>query len=186
VSGVDRQKEDMRAAARARRRTLDPALGKALAERVLGAFSFPAGAAISGVWPLEDEIDLRPLLHTLHRRGHPILLPETTPRGQALIFRHWSPGCAMVQERFGTMRPEGELGIPDILFVPLLAFDRLGNRLGYGGGYYDRTLAALPGRRAIGFGYAALEVDAVPTGPHDLKLEAIVTEAGVIRVPEFG
>jgi 5-formyltetrahydrofolate cyclo-ligase len=88
----------------------------------------------------------------------------------------------MITERFGTARPDGPVGIPDVLFVPLLAFDRRGHRLGYGGGYYDRTLAALPGRTALGFGFSALEVDSVPTGPHDHPLNAIVTEKEIIRI----
>jgi 5-formyltetrahydrofolate cyclo-ligase len=163
-----------------RRLAGDPGAGAALAEHVLRDIAIAPGCAVSGVWPLEGEIDLRPLLHALHGRGHPILLPETTPRGHPLIFRAWTPGACMVRERFGTWRPEGEVGVPDLLFVPLLAFDRAGNRLGYGGGYYDRTLAALPGRIAIGFGYAAQEVDRLPVEAHDRKLHAIATERGII------
>ena len=87
----------------------------------------------------------------------------------------------MVRERFGTFRPKGEIGTPAVLFVPLLAFDRTGHRLGYGGGYYDRTLAALPGARAIGCAFAAQELDAVPAGAHDMRLEAVATERGLIR-----
>ncbi len=90
----------------------------------------------------------------------------------------------MISGRFGTLSPDGPVGTPDILFVPLLAFDRLGHRLGYGGGYYDRTLAALPGRTAIGFGFSALEVDSVPIGPHDHPLNAIVTEKEIIRIAD--
>ncbi len=153
-----------------------------MAAVALNELTLANGAVIAGVWPLPGELDLRPLMQALHVRGHRILLPETTPRGQALIFRHWTPGCAMVTERFGTQRPDGPVGVPDLLFVPLLAFDRHGHRLGYGGGYYDRTLASLPGRLALGFGFSALEVDSVPTGPHDQPLDAIVTEKGVIRV----
>jgi 5-formyltetrahydrofolate cyclo-ligase len=138
------------------------------------------GSTIAGVWPFGDEIDLRPLWHALHARGHAVLLPETTPRGEILIFRAWHPGCTMRAERFGTQCPEGPPGTPALIFVPLLAFDRAGNRLGYGGGYYDRTLAAHPGVPAVGFGYAAQEVPAVPSEPHDHKLDAIYTELGVV------
>jgi len=158
------------------RRTQNPAAGATLAEHVLRDLSRETGSAIAGVWPFGDEIDLRPLWHALHARGHTILLPETTPRGEPLIFRAWHPGCAMRAERFGTQCPEGPAGTPALIFVPLLAFDRAGNRLGYGGGYYDRTLAAQPGVPAVGFGYAALEVPAVPCEPHDRKLRAIYTE----------
>ena len=107
-------------------------------------------------------------------------LPETTPRGNPLIFRLWEPGCVMVPERFGTARPDGATISPDLFLVPLLAFDRAGGRLGYGGGYYDRTLPLYPCRPAWGFAYAAQEVDKLPLEPHDHQLDAIVTEAGVI------
>ena len=90
----------------------------------------------------------------------------------------------MVAERFGTMRPEGAVGVPDVLLVPLLAFDARCNRLGYGGGYYDRTIALLPGVRTIGCAFAVQQVDAVPVLPHDRSLDAVVTERGVIMRPE--
>ena len=87
----------------------------------------------------------------------------------------------MIAERFGTHRPIGELMVPDYLLVPLLAFDRHGHRLGYGAGYYDRTLAELPGAVSIGCAFAAQELDEVPAGPYDVPLHAIATEHGVLR-----
>jgi 5-formyltetrahydrofolate cyclo-ligase len=126
------------------------------------------------------EIDIRPLLEALHARGHKVALPETPPRGNPLIFRLWTPGMDMVPERFGTARPSGEIVRPGWLFVPLLAFDRAGRRLGYGGGYYDRTLPTLPGATAIGCAYACQEVDAVPAAEYDARLQAVATERGVI------
>jgi len=128
------------------------------------------------------ELDIRPLLSALHERGHIVVLPETPPRGQPLVFRRWLPGMAMLVEKFGTSRPTGEVMAPDWLLVPLLAFDRTGHRLGYGGGYYDRTLAGLPNAVAVGCGWAAQEMDAVPAGPRDARLDAIATEREVIRV----
>ena len=89
---------------------------------------------------------------------------------------------AMLAERFGTMRSTGDIMMPDWVLVPLLAFDRAGRRLGYGGGYYDRTLAGLPEAVAIGCGWAAQEVVEVPTGPLDVKLHAIATEREVVRM----
>ena len=86
----------------------------------------------------------------------------------------------MSPERFGTLRPDGEVRVPDFLLVPLLAFDRRGYRVGYGAGYYDRTLAALPGRFRLGVAYAAQELDEVPAGPYDERLDAVATERGVI------
>jgi 5-formyltetrahydrofolate cyclo-ligase len=179
------------------------AAGAALAAHVLRECPPKPGAVVSGVWPLDGEIDLRPLMQAplmqvLHARGHPIVLPVTPPRGQALTFLRWRPGDALVRERFGTLRPVGrplgpadgstdehEAGqalVPDFLLVPLLAFDRRLHRLGYGGGYYDRTLAALPsGRFALGCGFAAQQMDVVPAGAYDVALDAVATERGVIR-----
>jgi 5-formyltetrahydrofolate cyclo-ligase len=164
----------------AAREAWDPACGAALAEHVLREVPPPAEAVVSGFWPMGQEIDIRPLLLALHDRGHPIVLPETPKRGNPLIFRLWYPGAAMVRERFGTSRPDGEVRVPDFFLVPLLAFDRRGYRVGYGAGYYDRTLGGLPGRYRLGVAYAAQELDEVPAGAYDERLDAVATERGVI------
>jgi 5-formyltetrahydrofolate cyclo-ligase len=158
---------------------LDPGLGADLARHVLAGFSPAPGSVISGFWPMGDEIDIRPLLTSLAERGHPIGLPVTGKRGEPLVFRLWRPGAAMLPGRFGTSHPEGPEVKPDILLMPLLGFDRHGNRLGYGGGFYDRSVAALPGAMRIGCAFAAQEMDLVPTGPFDQKLHAIATEQGL-------
>lgn len=175
-------KKAARAEALARRVGLNPDDGHALGARMLAEMAPPAGATVAGFWPMGAEIDIRPLLVALHGRGHRVLLPETPPRGKPLIFRHWFPGMAMQRERFGTMRPVGEMATPDWLLVPLLAFDRQGWRLGYGGGYYDRTLADMPDAIAVGVGWAMQEMAAVPHGAFDARLLAVVTEREVIRV----
>ncbi len=174
-------KSNARAAALARRAGCDPALGGALAAHVLRDCSPPPGAVVAGFWPLPGEIDIRPLLDGLHARGHVLCLPETPPRGQALIFRAWRPGDMLIPGRFNTQHPADRVITPDFVLVPLLAFDALGNRLGYGGGYYDRTLAALPGAFRLGCAFAAQEMEAVPVDAHDLKLNAIATEHGLTR-----
>ncbi|HEY1414087.1 MAG TPA: 5-formyltetrahydrofolate cyclo-ligase, partial [Rhodopila sp.] len=138
-------------------------------------------AVVSGFWPMGEEIDLRPLLHALHARGNRVALPVTPRRGEPLTFRGWQPGDVLVPERFGTMRPIGDILVPDMLLIPLLAFDAAGGRLGYGGGFYDRTLPALPNRLRLGCAFAAQQVDAVPVGPYDIRLDAVVTESGIIR-----
>ena len=177
-------KAAMRAEALARRPALvSPGAGEALATHFLARSPLPPGATIAGFWPMGDEIDIRPLLHELHARGHPLLLPATPPRGQALRFRRWAPGVPLLRGPFGTQHPAGPgEATPDLLLVPLLAFDARGHRLGYGAGYYDRTLAAWPQAGAIGIAYSGQEVSAVPHGPHDIPLHAIATELGFRRV----
>jgi 5-formyltetrahydrofolate cyclo-ligase len=175
-----RAKTSARSKALAARQGCDPSLGRLLGEHLLAEFPPPERAVVSGFWPIGDEIDIRPLLEVLHARGHRIALPETPKRGNPLIFRQWWPGIAMHRERFGTSRPDGPQIEPTFLLLPLLAFDNAGRRLGYGGGYYDRTLAALPRATAVGCGYAAQQLDEVPAGDYDARLHAVATETGVI------
>ena len=168
--------------ARAKRATLTNIEAPArLAEAMLAHYAPPAGAVIAGYWPMGDEMDPRPLMLALASRGHALALPITPPRGRPLAFRAWAPGAALRLGPMGTSEPvAGEELRPDVLLVPLLAFDRAGRRLGYGGGYYDRTLAALPGAKAIGIAYAGQEMPEVPAGPQDMRLPLIATEDSVI------
>ena len=182
MNDVDAAKRAARDAARVRRRGLDAAgHGLALAGHALRDIALVEGAVVAGYWPLSDEIDIRPLLHALHERGHPVTLPITPARGQSLRFHLWKAGDVLIQERFGTLRPTGERLTPSVFFIPLLAFDCRGGRLGYGGGFYDRTLAAQPDALRIGCAFAAQQVDAVPIGPYDIRLDAVATEQGIIR-----
>jgi 5-formyltetrahydrofolate cyclo-ligase len=144
------------------------------------------GSPVSAYWPLGDEIDSRPLMHRLHELGHPVGLPVVVGPGQALVFRRWHPGMALAEGGFGVMTPPAAAPIltPAVILAPLLAFDRRGYRLGYGGGFYDRTLGAL--RRgavlAVGLAFAAQEVAAVPQGAGDEPLDWIVTEREAIHI----
>ena len=174
-------KRALRQRALAARATWDAAAaGAAVADSVLREYPPPNGAVVSGFWPIGEELDIRPLLIALHERGHPIVLPVTPKRGNPLTFRLWRPGDALEPERFGTFRPTGEEAVPDFLLVPLLAFDRRGYRLGYGAGFYDRTLAGLPDHIALGVALAAQEVAEVPAGPTDVPLHAVATEYGIL------
>jgi 5-formyltetrahydrofolate cyclo-ligase len=180
-ASIDDAKRAMRTERIAARAGVDPiAGGQALTEVVLKYCPPPAEAVVSGFWPMGQEIDIRPLLFALHARGHIIVLPVTPKRGNPLSFRAWRPGDAMVAERFGTMRPTGEEISPDFVLVPLLAFDRRGGRLGYGAGFYDRTLTGLSRRFALGCAYAAQEVAEVPMGPGDVRLDAVATDRELV------
>ena len=158
-----------------------PAAGEALMAHVLRKAPPPPGAVVAGFWPMGMEIDVRPLLLAPHGRGHALALPFTPPRGEALRFRAWAPADSLARGPIGTQYPAAEAEVaPDWLLVPLLAFDRRGGRLGYGGGYYDRTLALLSGAGRIGVAYAGQEIAEVPMGCDDIRLPAIATERGVI------
>ena len=179
VSPLDDLKRRARLRARLLRDACDPTLGRLLAAHVMREARPPAGAGVGGFWPLPGEIDIRPLLEALHHAGHAVLLPETPPVGQPLRFRRWIPGAPMQRGRFGTLHPDGPEQAPDWLLVPLLAFDAQGHRLGYGGGYYDRSLAARPGLPCLGCAFAAQQIDEVPAGPLDVRLARVATEQGV-------
>lgn len=137
---------------------------------------------LAGYMPMRTEID--PLTAMAAHLG-PVGVPVILGQGQALKFREWSPNARMIAGEFGALIPEeGPWIDPQVVIVPLLAFDARGYRLGYGGGFYDRTLEGLRARRptlAVGFAFAAQEVDEVPIEPTDQRLDFLVTERGVVR-----
>jgi 5-formyltetrahydrofolate cyclo-ligase len=144
-------------------------------------------AVVSGFWPFGPEIDVRPLLYHLHAAGHPVALPVVIKRGLPLLFRRWHPGQALVAGSFGVPRPEKDQPelTPEVLIVPLLAFDRAGYRLGYGGGFYDRTLAGLraKGRAlAVGVGFSIQEAPRIPRDETDERLDWMVTEREAFQI----
>jgi len=185
------RKAQLRAEAKARRAALprDRADIAALAvrDRVLAAEIVPAGAVVSGFWPIGDEFDVRPTMEALAARGHTLCLPVVVGKGRPLAFRGWRPGDSLEQAGFGLSVPRWDAppAVPDFLLVPLLAFDRRGNRLGYGGGYFDRTIETLRAHPkpvvALGVAFAAQEVLAVPVLPSDQRLDGVATETEFIR-----
>ena len=180
----DGGKAELRRAASALRRAAHAQGQGEACTRLLDALAPHLGRPVSGYWPIGTEIDPRPALEALARHG-PVGLPVVEGRTRPLAFRRWRPGEALVPGGFGTSVPKADAPItPEVLIVPLLAFDRRGHRLGYGGGFYDRTLAALRACGpvlAVGFAFAAQRVEALPTEPTDAALDMIVTEGGIVR-----
>lgn len=189
---LEARKAALRRRLKARRAEARAANGAAIAalaaERFLAAIPVRAGQAIAGYWPMDDELDPRPLLLALQRQGLRILLPAVQKGARLLQFRH----C----DDLATPPPGGAYGIPapdetapvlhpDLLLVPLVGFDTAGHRLGMGGGYYDATLAALreKGEKtvAVGYAFAVQQVSDLPHGDHDAILDWAVTERGAIK-----
>ncbi len=142
---------------------------------------FDTPCVVSGFWPIKEEIDIRPLMIELFNQGCQLCLPVVQAKGQPLLFRAWRPGDPLEQGVFGTLQPSPrrETLEPQALIVPLLACDQEGWRLGYGGGFYDRTLEGLRSRvrvRAAGVGFDAQLVPEVPHGPRDQKLDWLLTD----------
>lgn len=182
-------------AARAQARTLRArchaeqgrAAGPAIAANLLSLLPDLApgrtGLTIAGYCPKGDEADVIPALSALSAAGHTTALPVVTGRAWPLMFRLWRPGHPLVPGAFGVMEPMGDAPVaqPDIVLTPLLAFDGAGYRLGYGGGFYDRTLEVLRAEAptlAVGIGYAGQGVDKLPIDAYDQRLDWIVTEQG--------
>ncbi|MFO1086103.1 MAG: 5-formyltetrahydrofolate cyclo-ligase [Reyranellaceae bacterium] len=178
-------KRRLRSVMLARRAQLSEHHRRAAADRLLATFfderPFELPVVVAAFWPIGEEIDVRPLMQALVEAGCRLALPVVQGKRRPLAFRAWSPGDALEAGVFGTFQPfsRREVLEPDALLVPLLACDGEGWRLGYGGGFYDQTLAGLRARRrvtAIGVGYDEQVVDAVPHGPDDQRLDWLLTD----------
>ena len=178
-------KAELRSAMLAWRSGLSDAERQAASEGLLANFRrerpFKVPAIVSGFWPINDELDIRPLLMELHLEGCQLALPVVVEKGKPLTFRAWRPGDALEPAAFGTLQPtdKREVVDPDVLICPLLACDEDGWRLGYGGGFYDRTLAALRLRKrilAMGVAFDDQLVPDVPHGPDDQRLDWLLTD----------
>lgn len=183
---VDEIKSDLRQAVYLARATLSAAYRRDAALAVASHFfqsSLMSDAdTVAGYWTLRDELDCLPILNALKERDGKIILPVVTAPSQPLDLRLWEPDVPLEKAGFGTFGPPSTAprAIPDVLLLPLVAFDKTGTRLGYGGGYYDRTLASLPKKpRLIGLAYAVQELDEIPRLDHDVPLDAVITETGL-------
>jgi 5-formyltetrahydrofolate cyclo-ligase len=182
------QKVELRIAALARRAVLAEA-DRASAARALAAHPFPLpiahGTIVAGYSPIRSEIDPVPLMHALEKQGARLALPTIIARDEPLMFRVWSPAAALVPGSFGILEPPPEAPqmMPDIVLVPLAAFDRAGHRIGYGAGHYDRTFAQLRAVKpfiAVGVAFDVQEIEAIPMQPHDVALDFVLTETRII------
>ncbi len=184
----------LRLEARARRKALmiaHPEADWIAADRageLLSALALHRPGVVAIYKALGSELDPRPLGEALARRGWRLALPAVEAEDAPLTFRAWTPGEPLAKDLTGLPSPlpsAPELA-PDLVLVPLIAFDREGGRLGQGGGHYDRTLEALAARTLrppfVGFAYGGQQVARVPSEPHDQRLDGILTEAGYIAV----
>lgn len=186
MTDIENQKRDLRRIMETKRRDLfsqAPNAAQELSALFLKSVSFPAQVIVSSYFARGSEMDPALLTAALRAKGHVMALPVVTPKGSPLVFRRYDADTHVAES--GTMgipepppsQPEVE---PDVLLVPLLAFDRRGYRLGYGGGYYDRTLNALRQKKsvlAVGIGFLGQQVNEVPTESFDARLDRIVTES---------
>jgi 5-formyltetrahydrofolate cyclo-ligase len=157
-----------------------------IAARGLAFAAPPQGAVVSAFTAIGEELDPEPLLQKLHREGYVLALPVMIGKGQPLIFRRWQPGDPLKETLWGIREPLDTAPQiePQVVLAALLAFDRKGYRLGYGGGFYDRTLAAARANRpvlAVGLAYDEQEVDAVPYLDYDQKLDWVLTPSRTIK-----
>jgi 5-formyltetrahydrofolate cyclo-ligase len=154
---------------------------KAVAEHFFKSVSLRPNEIVAGYWRIKDEMDCQPILIRLMDSFQPVCLPVVLGDELPLELRLWEQGTPLYEAGFGTLAPS-ELSPqvePDVIIVPLLGFDKRGTRLGYGGGYYDRTLERMSKKpRLVGIAFAAQEIDDIPRDAHDVPLDVIITEQG--------
>lgn len=192
ASDVARWRKAERARLLAERAALSVAVRQAAAEAIAGhldalfaaRFATVKGLTVSAWWPIKAELNLRHWLESLLARGARVALPVVVTPAAPLVFRPWTPDCRMVQGFWKIPVPaEGPEEVPDVTLSPVVGWDRAGYRLGYGGGYFDRTLAALsPRPLAIGVGLDAARVATIFPQPHDIAMNRIVTESGLQEI----
>ncbi len=183
-------KPALRTAALTRRAALN-AEKRRDAARIVAARAFPvafsAGIVVAGYAPIRSEFDPAPLMAALVNRGAAAALPAIVARDAPLVFRAHRGGDRLIEGPFGILQPPDDAPVvtPRILLVPLAAFDRTGHRIGYGGGYYDRTIAALRAADTlvtVGLAFAVQEVARIAAGDHDARLDFVITERETIAM----
>lgn len=172
----------------ARRAALSDAEHAALSARIVSHLlaALPTPRIVAFCWPIKHEPDVRGVLPRWAERGVVAALPVVVEADAPLAFREWTPNTPLAADRYGIPTPvAGDFVQPDMLLLPLNGFDGDGYRLGYGGGYFDRTLAALsPRPLAIGVGFETNRLPTIRPESHDQRLDWLVTEAGALRLPD--
>ncbi len=188
---VVEEKAELRARSLERRKELHAAItqaGEMACDHFLDAIGFPDGAVVSAYLPVKDEFDVLPFVEVADLFGHEIGMPIVAAKAKPLKFLQWTPESELVEGAMGipTSPADAPVVVPDLLLVPMMAFDEEGFRLGYGGGFYDRTLAHLRNRNratlAVGVCFSGLQVDRVPHDEHDARLDWVVTERAAWKV----
>src|SRR5690606_34681296 len=184
-TAIEEAKAVLRTQARQARAALSEDFREEAARAVAGHFferiTYGKDDVIAGYWRIRDELDCRPILIRLMDSGQAVLLPVVLGAEAPLDLRLWEADAPLYEAGFGTLAPSelAPRAAPDLVLVPLLGFDAAGTRLGYGGGYYDRTLAALARKpRLVGLAFSDQELPHIPRDAHDLPLDAVVTEEG--------
>jgi 5-formyltetrahydrofolate cyclo-ligase len=184
--GIEAEKALLRRTARSRREALSPEFraeaSKSISFQFFDKVAFGPEDAIAGYWRIRDEVDCQPILVRLMDSAQTVILPVVTGAAEPLQFRIWGADAPLYEAGFGTLAPSdlAPRAEPDLILMPLLGYDRTGTRLGYGGGYYDRTLAAMTKRpMLVGLDFSAQALDHIPREAHDIPLDAVVTESGV-------
>ena len=188
VASIKDLKSELRRSAFAKRDALPAPMRAAAAETIAGRtfpVPVPAGAVVSGYSPMNSELNPVPLMRRLADAGAQLALPVVQGRGKPLVMRAWSFGEALTSGIWGIREPTAQAAevFPDIMLVPLAAFDRAGHRIGYGAAYYDMTIARIRAMKpvmAVGLGFAAQEADTIPVEPHDARLDLVLTEHEII------
>lgn len=155
-----------------------------IAANLYEAVAHVAGGVVTTYWPIRGEPDLLPFLEDLMACGARTALPVVVALGRPLIFRAWAPGAPLERGVWGIPTPsaDAEAVAPDIIIVPVVGFDPACHRLGYGGGFFDRTLAAMPTRpRVVGVGYSQAAIPTIYPQPHDIPMDVVVTEHGAVQ-----
>jgi 5-formyltetrahydrofolate cyclo-ligase len=193
VEATNAHKDELRSRALSRRDLLTVEQRVVAAEVIAATpiyLEISPGTIVAGYSPINSEIDPFPMMRALEKMGAELALPVIVKRDHPLIFRSWSPDEGLVRGSYGIFQPSSDAPDvdPDIVLVPLAAFDKAGHRIGYGRGYYDRTLHELRAMKkitVIGIGFAVQEIEIVPALPHDEQLDCVLTERGLIDLRRF-